>query len=151
MIILVWCVLALSARCSGSNEIQLDRAEQSSTFRIGNNPASNAIDNDHNTDAITTESDPSWLKVYFTSVSNVEEVVIEKGYTHVADCTYTVSVNNEGRNLLCGTYTKSRGWYYNESVQCGGKTGDSVKVEKTNCQRSLRIAEIAVYSAGKAD
>ena len=149
MIILVWCVLALSARCSGSNEIQLDRAEQSST--LGSYTASNAIDNNLATDAMTTASNPSWLKVYFKSVSNVEKVVIEKGFTRVADCTFTVYVNNGGQSLLCGTYTKSRGWYHKESVQCGGKTGDSVKVEMTNCQRTLRISEIAVYSAGKTD
>ena len=144
MIILVWCVLALSAKCSGLNEIHLDRAEQSSTFGNGYYTASNAIDNDHNTDAITTESDPSWLEVYFTSVSNVEEVVIEKGHTN-ADCTFTVYVNNGGLSLLCGTYTKSRGLYFDESVQCGGTTGDSVKVEMTNCPKWLRIFEIAVY------
>ena len=148
MIILVWCALALSARCSGSNEIQLDRAEQISTY--GSYTASNAIDNNLATTAMTTRSNPSWLKVYFTSVSNVEKVVIEKGYT-AADCTFTVSVNNGGQSVSCGTYTKSKGSYDNESVQCGGKTGDSVKVEKTNCEKSLRIAEIAVYSAGKTD
>ena len=135
-------MLALSAKCSGLNEIHLDRAE-SSTFRNGYYTASNAIDNDHKTDAITTESDPSWLEVYFTSVSNVEKVVIERGYT-AADCTFTVSVNNGGQSSLCGTYTNRYGWY-SESVQCGGTTGDSVKVEMTNCPKWLRIFEIAVY------
>ena len=143
MIILVWCVLALSARCSGSNEIQLDRAEHSSTF--GSYPASNAIDNNQDTAAV----DPSWLNVYFRSVSNVEKVVIEKGFTHAVYCTFTVYVNNGGQSSLCGTYTIKSYGLYSESVQCGGTTGDSVKVEMTNCQRTLRISEIAVYSAGK--
>ena len=148
MIILVWCALALSARCSGSNEIQLDRAEQSST--LGSYTASNAIDNNLATGAITTRSNPSWLKVYFTSVSNVEKVVIEKGYTHDVYCTFTVHVNAGDQSVSCGTYTKrSSGYYYDESVQCGGKTGDSVKVEMTNCQHLMHIYEIAVYSAGK--
>ena len=150
MIILVWCVLALSAKCFGLNEIHLDRAEQSSTYGYYPASASNAIDNDHDTTAITNPVNPSWLKVYFTSVSNVEKVVIEKGYTHDVYCTFTVHVNAGDQSVSCGTYTKrSSGYYYDESVQCGGKTGDSVKVEMTNCQHLMHIYEIAVYSAGK--
>ena len=40
---LFWYMLVLSARCSGSDEIPLDRAEQSSTFNY--RKAAYAIDN----------------------------------------------------------------------------------------------------------
>ena len=35
--------------------------------------------------------------------------------------------------------------YYNETVQCGGKKGDSVKIEQTSCLGSLNIWEMKVY------
>ena len=36
-------------------------------------------------------------------------------------------------------------FYYNETVQCGGKRGDSVKIEQTSCVELLRVYEMKVY------
>ena len=73
---LLWLVLI--ARWSGSDEIPLDRAEQSSERGIGSGSiATLAIDNDIVTHTYTSQEDPAWLRVYFTSSSTVERVVIE--------------------------------------------------------------------------
>ena len=99
---LLWLVLI--ARCSGSDEIPLDRAEQSSTY--GDRIAANkAIDGDLTTSSITTEENPAWLRLYFSSSSTVERVVVEKGYAFDAACVLTVSVYDGEVQTVCGTYT----------------------------------------------
>ena len=98
---LLWLVLI--ARCSGSDEIPLDRAEQSSTYR--NYSAARVIDGDLGTQSITVKEDPAWLRVYFTSSSTVERVVVEKGYTYDTACVLTVSVYDGEVQTVCGTYT----------------------------------------------
>ena len=141
-------MLVLSARCSSSSEIPLDRAEQSSTYKTYS--AANAIDGDLTTRSITNREDPAWLRVYFQNSSNVEKVVIEKGFGYDASCVYTVSVYNGEVETVCGTYTgKAYGVYYNERVQCGGKAGDSVRLKLTGCERCLIVYEIKVYGQGK--
>ena len=65
---LLWYMLVL-IRCSGSDEIPLDRAEQSSTLDGGT--AANAIDGDIGTYSLTTKEDPAWLRLYFSSSSTV--------------------------------------------------------------------------------
>ena len=71
---LLWLVLI--ARCSGSDEIPLDRAELSSNHTT-NSIAADAIDDDLATYSMTAQEDPAWWRVYFTSSSTVERVVIE--------------------------------------------------------------------------
>ena len=141
----LWCMLVLSARCFSSGEIPLDRAEQSSTWSTYF-AAANATDGDLTTVSATSREDPAWLRVYFKSSSNVEQVVIEKGLSFNASCVYTVSVYNGEVETECGTYTgKEWGHYYNETVQCGGKAGDSVRLKQTGCERYLLVYEIKVY------
>ena len=96
-------MLVLIARCSGSDEIPLERAEQSSTFR-SDRTAANAIDGDLITRSVTTPENPAWLRVYFNSSSTVERVVIE-GYSYDAACVWTVSVYDGEVQTVCGTYT----------------------------------------------
>ena len=103
---LLWYMLVLIARCSGSNEIPLDRAEQSSTF---GNIAARSIDGDLNTDSLTNNEDPAWLRVYFTSSSTVERVRVEKGFGYDAACVLTVSVYDGKVQTVCGTYTGKDG------------------------------------------
>ena len=105
----LWCMLLLSTRCSGSDEIPLERAEQSSTY--SSYIASKAIDANLVTRSITWFSsiDPSWCRVYFTSISTVGKVVIEKGYNYDVACVYTVSVYDGETETVCGTYTKPIG------------------------------------------
>ena len=123
--------------------ISLDRAEQSSTW--SNDIAANAIDGDLTTQsAASSESDP-WLRVYFEDSSNVGKVVIEKGYSGSPSCTFTVSVYDGDVETVCGTYTGKYGYYYNEMVQCGGKGGDSVRLELTVCTEYLAVFEMKVY------
>ena len=98
---LLWLVLI--ARCSGSDEIPLDRAEQSSTY--SDRTAARATDNDLTTFSMTTKEDPAWLRVYFTSSSTVERVVVERGYCYDAACVLTVSVYDGEVQTVCGTYT----------------------------------------------
>ena len=141
-------MLVLSARCSGADEIPLDRAEQSST--LSTYSAANAIDGDLNTGSCTSSESPAWLRVYFKSSSNVKQVVIEKGFSNAASCVYTVSVYDGEVETVCGTYTgKAYGVYSNEAVQCGGKGGDSVMLEQTGCTQYLCVFEIKVYGQGK--
>ena len=109
-------MLLLIARCSGSDEIHLDRAEQSSTLTSDHNEfssstfiAANAIDADLNTESATTEENPAWWRVYFTSSSTVERVMVEKGYCRGADCVFTVSVYDGEVQTVCGTYTGKLG------------------------------------------
>ena len=45
----------------------------------------------------------------------------------------------------CGTYTGKEGHYYNETVQCGGNRGDSVRLGQTGCTKYLNVCEIKVY------
>ena len=104
--ILLWLVLI--ARCSGSDEIPLDRAEQSSTYNSPSNIAAKAIDGDIKTYSGTSEEDRAWWRVYFTSSSTVERVVVEKG-VNGATCVYTVSVYDGETETVCGTYTGIRG------------------------------------------
>ena len=99
-------MVVLSARCSGFDEIPLDRAEQSSNYETYF--AANAIDNNLGTRSITLPDDPSWLRVYFKSSSRVEKVVIEKGYSYDATCVITVSVYDGETGAVCGSYTKPR-------------------------------------------
>ena len=88
---LFWLMVIVSARCSGSDEIPLDRAEQSSTYGVAY--ASKAIDNDLETDAYTLGAEATWLRVYFTSSSAVGKVVIEKGKSYAQSGVYTVHVS----------------------------------------------------------
>ena len=134
-------MLVLSARCSGADEIPIDRAEQSSTYFA----AANAIDGDLTTRSKTNQEDPAWLRVYFLSSSDVEKVVIEKGYSKDSSCVYTVSVYKGEVETVCGTYTGKVSIYYNKMVQCGGKRGDSVRLEQTECTQYLNVHEIKVY------
>ena len=99
-------MLVLITRCSGADEIPLDRAEQSSTYSstyIAN--AAQAIDGNLATLSLTTVEDPAWLRVYFSSSSTVERVVVEKGGSYDTACVYTVSVYAGEVQTVCGTYT----------------------------------------------
>ena len=100
---LFWYMLVASARCSGSDEIPLDRAEQSSTLTT--KIAANAIDGNLDTISRTTYEDPAWLRIYFTSSSTVERVVVEKGRSYNESCVFTVSVYDGETETVCGTYT----------------------------------------------
>ena len=42
-------------------------------------------------------------------------------------------------------FVKPLSFYYNETVQCEGKKGDSVKIEKKSCVRHLTVSEMKVY------
>ena len=146
-------VLSATARCSGADEIPLDRAEQSSTFRsadAGTAASANAIYGNLTTRAKTSKKDHAWLRVYFLSSSNVEKVVIEKGYSKDSSCVFTVSVYDGEVETVCGTFPGGkRGDYYNEMVQCGGRGGDSVRLKQTGCTTYLRVHELKVYGKGK--
>lgn len=131
-----------------SDEIPLDRADQSTTFN-SNSSADRAIDNDPDTRTCTKKQSNPWLRVYFKSVSYVEKVVIEKGFCRSEVCTFSVSVYDGELKTLCGTYTDKSGEYYNETVQCGGKRGDSLILEMSACGKSLIVYEIHLLYAGK--
>ena len=96
-------MLVLSAKCSTFSEIPLDRADHSSTW--SHNIAAKAIDGKLATSSLTYDEDPAWLRVYFTSSSTVERVVVEKGYSNEAACVFTVSVYDGETETVCGTYT----------------------------------------------
>ena len=134
-------MLVLSARCSGADEIPLDRAEQSSTFYS----VANAIDGDPTSRTSTISENPAWLRVYFQNFSNVGKVVIEKGGSRSPSCVYTVSVYDGEVETVCGRYTRKDSQYYNEMVQCGGKGGDSVSLKQTECDKQLVVFEMKVY------
>ena len=103
---LLWLVLI--ARCSGSDEIPLDRAEQSSTYNYAH-IAAHAIDGDLTTPSATNTENPAWLRVYFISSSTVERVVVEKGASGLKPCVFTVSVYDGEVQTVCGTYTGKSG------------------------------------------
>ena len=100
---LFWYMLVVSARCSGSDEVPLDKVEQSST--CNSYSAAKAIDGDFGTGSATTTGDPAWWRVYFTSSSTVGKVVVEMGLSWGAPCVFTVSVYDGGAETVCGTYT----------------------------------------------
>ena len=100
---LLWFMLALSARCSGYDEIPLNKAEQSSTYTFYR--AARAIDGNLNTRSRATTEDPTWWRVYFTSSSTVERVVVKQGLGKDAACVFTVSVYDGVTETVCGTYT----------------------------------------------
>ena len=138
-------MLVLSA---GTEEIPLERAEQSSIY--GSWAADRAIDNDTSTAAVTNKESNPWLKIYFKSSADVEKVMIEKGHSYDKSCVFAVSVYKGEVKKLCGTYhNKWYNYYNNEAVQCGGKRGDSVMVEVTICGKHLYINELKVYGQGK--
>ena len=83
-------MLVLIAKCSGSDEIPLDRAEQSSTLEAYT--AAKAIDGDLKTWSKTTPEDPAWLRLYLSSSSTVERMVVEKGYSYDYSCVWTREV-----------------------------------------------------------
>jgi len=125
-------------------EIGLESAKQSSTW----NSADFAIDNDLASSTCTTKEYNPWIRVYFKSSSNVGKVMIEAGQGYKATCIYSVSVIEEDVKSLCGTYTgKAYGPYYNETVQCDGKRGESVMIQIGGCgsKESLRLFEIKAY------
>ena len=98
---LLWLVLI--ARCSGSDEIPLYRADQSNTYQ--NYSADRAIDGNLYTESIALSQSSQWLRVYFTSSSTVQRVVVEKGYSNGPACVWTVSVYDGEAGTVCGTYT----------------------------------------------
>ena len=105
---LLWYMLVLITRCSGADEIPLDRAEQSSTYSTYT--AAKAIDGALNTASATVKEDPApWLRLYFSSSSTVGKVVVEEGFGYGAACVLTVSVYAGEVQTVCGTYTKPRG------------------------------------------
>ena len=99
-------LLVLITMCSGSGEIPLDRAEQSSTN--GPHIAARAIDNNLSTGTNSGKEDPAWLRAYF-SRSTVERVVIAKGFSYSATCVFTVSVYDGETETVCGKYTTNYG------------------------------------------
>ena len=101
--------LVLIARCSGSDEIPLDRAVQSSTWSPYIAHAAWAIDGNLGTSSGTNGEDPDWLIVYFTSSSIVERVVVESGHSKSLACVWTVSVYDEETATVCGTYASKDG------------------------------------------
>ena len=101
---LLWLVLISRCSGSGSDEIPLDRAEQSSAD-TSDRIAAYAIDGDITTSSLTTKEDPAWLRVYFSSSSTVGRVVVEKGRSYDAACVLTVSVYDGEVQTVCGTYT----------------------------------------------
>ena len=108
-IMLLWYMLVLIARCSGSDEIPLDRAEPSSSYSTYGYSSAKAIDGDINTPLLTHPENPAWLRVYFTSSSTVEKVVVERGYAFDAACVITLSVYDGEAETACGTYTGKDG------------------------------------------
>ena len=142
--LLVWWMLVLSARCSGADEIPIDieRAELSSTKLSYS--AEKAIDGDATTRAGSTNQDNPWLRLYFKN-SNVEKVVIERGYFYSTACRYSVSVFAGDVKTLCGVYNKPQASLYSEVVQCSGNRGESVMLESKDCNTELSIYEIKVY------
>ena len=98
---LLWLVLI--ARCSCSDEIPLDRADQSNTF--GSYIAASAIDGDLGTQSIALSESSRWLRVYFTSSSTVGSVEVQKGKSYGPACVWTVSVYDGEAGTVCGTYT----------------------------------------------
>ena len=148
---LMLCMLVLSARCSGSDEIPLERAEQSSVYyNISAYTAEKAFDNNLGSAMNTDSHDLSpWWRAYFRSFYKVEKVELEKG-NGGNNCQYNISVLEGSEKKLCGTYKPPKtGFYYNEVVQCGDKRGDSVLVAMSGCEsaspRWLQIQEIKVY------
>ena len=103
---LLWYMLVLIVRCSGFDEIPLGRAEQSSTYT--GRTAANAIDGDLGTSSMTNKDNSAWLRLYFSSSSTVDRVVVEKGHSY-AVCVWTVSVYDGGVQTVCGTYTGKYG------------------------------------------
>ena len=100
---LVWFMVVLSEWCSGSDEIPLERATQSSTKN--GNKAANSIDNNLNTFSTTNIESPAWMRVYFEQKSIVDKVVVEKGYSGKPGCEIKVSVYDGKEEKVCGTYT----------------------------------------------
>jgi len=149
-------VLAITTIKADLDEIPIERAEQSSDY-FSAYSADKALDGDFSSPAVTAKEDNPWLRLYFTSSSNVEKVVIEEGRAYdVPSCTYSVSVYKGEVKTLCGTYTRTGAGgkvkhYFNEAVQCGGKEGDSVVLEVTGCTTRLSIYEIKVYSQAQGD
>ena len=139
---LLWLVLI--ARCFGSDEIPINRAEQSSIW--GGEGSARARDGDLSTRSCTNQEEPAWLRVYFTSSYRVEKVVVEKGYCYSTSCVFTVSVYDGEVQTVCGTYAgKPINAYIDETVQCRGKKGASVKIQQTNCVKHLDVYEMKVY------
>ena len=102
-------LLVLIARCSGSDEIPLDRAEQSSTKYAYGLIAAKAIDRNLDTYSWTTGEDPAWLRVYFSSSSTVKKVMVERAYSLDTACVWTVSVYDGKIETVCGNYTGKKG------------------------------------------
>ena len=102
MMMFFW--LVLSARYSSATEIPLDRAEQSSTLETNN--AARAIDSDISTRSCTTAETITspWFRIYFKSRSTVDKVVIERAYSLVTSCNYTVSIYDGAVGTLCGSF-----------------------------------------------
>ena len=105
---LLWYMLALSAKCSGFDEIPLDRAEQSSDLSLGY-VASKAIDNSVASYSLTKKAANNWLSIYFKNSSVVEKVVIVVGYERDSTCVNVVSVMDGEAGTVCGTYI-GKGW-----------------------------------------
>ena len=105
---LIWFMLVLNARRSGSDEIPLllERAEQSSNYDA-KWTADKAIDNDLATASQTGKGLQPWLRIYFksSSKSTVGKVVIEKGEGHSPACLVTVFVYDGEAGTVCGTGT----------------------------------------------
>ena len=98
--ITLWCLIVLSSVCSGSDEIPIDRAEQSSLWKESQqHTAEKAIDDNLATRAVTALGNNPWLRVYFKTTSIVERVVIEKGHTYATPCIYSVSVYEKEVNI----------------------------------------------------
>ena len=112
-------MLVLSAECS--KEIPLDKSVLSSTQ--GRQAANYAVDNRLETYALTKREDNPWLKLYFETHSDVDKVVIKKGYAPGKQCTFSVYEHDGQGWTPCGTYKRTTKMHYNETVHCTrGKT-----------------------------
>ena len=94
---LLWYMLVLSARFSGSLE---SRTEQSST--TNENAAFLAIDYNIESGSFTQKGDPAWLQLYFKKLSFVEKVVVDRGYSNERSSVSTVLVYNGDAGTVCG-------------------------------------------------
>ena len=73
--------------------------------------------------------------------------MIEKGWNVLSYMIYIISVVDGEEKK-----TRAQGYFYNETVECGGAVGDSVMVElqeQTGCNGYIGISEIKAYSYSK--
>ena len=140
---IVLLVLVITT-CSSYSHLTIVRGQQSSIYQDNSEyNTEKGYDKNMISQAVTKKTGrPEWMRFWFAR-SMINKVVIRKGHSHsnATDKLFSVYVYYGEIKALCGTY-RTIGRYFDMTVECGDRIGESVSIEVNH---HINMFEIEVW------